>query len=184
LFVGNLEPRKQVDVLLRAMRCVRQRVPRAALVIVGSGRSAGADDQTDRLVGLSRDLDLADAVRFVGPVDDQQLLDYYAAANVFALASSSEAQGIVALEAMACGLPVVATAVGGLLGTIDDGRTGFLVPSGEALPLAQRLVDVLQDGHRAETLGSAARQSVERDFSWPRAVEATIQVYQEALACR
>jgi glycosyltransferase involved in cell wall biosynthesis len=184
LFVGNLEPRKQVDVLLRAMPCVRQRIPRALLVMVGSGQSAGAEDQTDRLVGLSRDLDLADAVNFVGPVDDQRLLDYYAAANVFALASSSEAQGIVALEAMACGLPVVATAVGGLLGTIDAGRTGFLVPAGETLPLAQRLVHVLQDGHRAEAMGAAARRSVERAFSWPRAVEATIRVYREVLACR
>jgi glycosyltransferase involved in cell wall biosynthesis len=184
LFVGNLEPRKQVDVLLRAMRCVRQRVPRARLLIVGSGQGAGAEDQTDRLVGLSRDLDLAEAVSFVGPVDDQQLLDHYAAANVFALASSSEAQGIVALEAMACGLPVVASAVGGLLGAIDDGRTGFLVPPGDSMPLAQRLIDVLQDGHRAATIGIAARQSVERDFSWPRTVEATIQVYREALAAR
>ena len=184
LFVGNLEPRKQVDVLLQAIRCVRQRVARATLLIVGSGQSAGAEDQTDHLVGLSRDLDLAEAVNFVGPVDDQQLVDYYAAANVFALTSSSEAQGIVALEAMACGLPVVATAVGGLLGTIDDGRTGFLVPPGEIMPLAQRLIDVLQDAHRAETIGTAARQSVERDFSWPRAVEASIQVYREVLACR
>ena len=183
LFVGNLEPRKQVDVLLHALRCVRQRLPNTRLFIVGSGQSAGAEDQTERLLGLRRDLDLEDAVTFVGRVDDEQLLDYYAAANMFALPSSSEAQGIVALEAMACALPVVATAVGGLLGTIRDGQTGFLVPSGLVDPLAERLVEVLQDTQRAESIGAAARQSVERDFSWPRTVERTIQVYREVLAC-
>jgi glycosyltransferase involved in cell wall biosynthesis len=183
LFVGNLEPRKQIDVLLHAMRCVRQRVPHARLLIVGSGQSAGAADQTERLIGLRHDLDLDEAVTFVGRVDDQQLLDYYAAANVFALPSSSEAQGIVALEAMACALPVVATAVGGLLGTIRDGQTGFLVPAGRPEPLAERLVELLQDPPRAESIGVAARQSVERDFSWPRTVEMTIQVYREVLTC-
>jgi glycosyltransferase involved in cell wall biosynthesis len=183
LFVGNLEPRKQVDVLLRAMACVRERVPDARLCIVGSGKSAGAQDQTERLMGLSRDLDLAAAVGFIDRVDDQDLLDYYAAADVFALASSSEAQGIAALEAMACGLPVVVTAVGGLLGTISDGETGFLVPSGEVAPLASRLTEVLLDRQRAQTIGANARQAVARDFSWPRAIDATIQVYREVVAC-
>jgi type III pantothenate kinase len=166
------------------MRCVQEWLPQAQLLVIGSGRSAGAEDQTDRLIGLSRDLDLEQSVKFVGPVDDRQLLDYYTAANVFALPSSSEAQGIVALEAMACGLPVVASAVGGLLGTIDDGHTGFLVAPGEVTALAQLLVEVLQDRARAETIGNAARQSVERHFSWPRAIEATIDVYREVLACR
>ena len=122
LFVGNLEPRKRVDALLRAMPRVRERVPSARLLVVGSGKSAGAADQTASLLQLTADLDLQQAVRFVGTVDDRQLLDCYEAADVFALPSSSEAQGIVALEAMACGLPVVATAVGGLLGTIRDGE--------------------------------------------------------------
>ena len=183
LFVGNLEPRKQVDVLLRAMQRIQESVPESRLVVIGSGRSAGAGDQTERLISLSRELHLDRSVNFVGSVGDQQLLDYYAAANVFALPSSSEAQGIVALEAMACGLPVVATAVGGLLGTIHDGHTGFLVASGAVVPLAERLLEVLHDSHRAETIGAAARQSVERHFSWPRTVDATVQVYREVLAC-
>ena len=183
LFVGNLEPRKQVDVLLQATQCVRERLPALLVFIVGSGQSAGAQDQSERLIGLRRDLNLDLSVRFVGQVDDQQLLDYYAAANAFALPSSSEAQGIVALEAMASGLPVVATAVGGLRGTIHDGHTGFLVASGELAPLAERLTELLRDAHRAETMGAAARQSVERYFSWRRAVDATIQVYRELLTC-
>jgi glycosyltransferase involved in cell wall biosynthesis len=183
LFVGNLEPRKQLDLLLRALAQVRHSVPDVELAIVGSGASAGAGDQTARLQTLSRELDLHGAVRFLGAVDPEALLRWYAAADVFALPSSSEAQGIVALEAMACGLPVVASAVGGLLGTIDDGVTGFLVPPGEVGPLADRLGDVLRDETARTTLGQAARRKVERDFSWRSSVLATLDVYREALGC-
>jgi glycosyltransferase involved in cell wall biosynthesis len=185
LFVGNLEPRKQVDVLLRALASVRKSVPGAALIIVGSGESAGVQDQTSRLIRLTHDLGLEpdDAVRFAGRVEDRELLDCYTAADVFALPSSSEAQGIVALEAMACGLPVVATAVGGLLDTIEDGRTGFLVPPGDVAALADRLLALLVDDSLRQTVGTAAREAVEREFSWARAVEATIEVYRELLEC-
>jgi glycosyltransferase involved in cell wall biosynthesis len=111
-------------------------------------------------------------------------LDAYAAADVFALPSSSEAQGIVALEAMACGLTVVASAVGGLRGTIEDGRTGFLVPPGDVSALADRLSDALEDASRRAAVGAAARQAVENDFSWKHTVEQTLEVYREVLACR
>jgi glycosyltransferase involved in cell wall biosynthesis len=181
LFVGNLEPRKQVDVLLRAMTDVRAELPGAQLVVVGSGESAGVQDQTARLMRLTRELALDEAVHFIGRVPDEQLLVYYAAADVLALPSSSEAQGIVALEAMACGLPVVASAVGGLLGTIDDGRTGWLVPSGDERVLADCLLEVLSDEPRREAMGAAARGAVEQRFAWAAAVEATIDVYREVL---
>src|SRR5207302_9835111 len=110
LFVGNLEPRKQVDVLLRAFARVRNELPDSVLLVVGSGENAGALDQTANLEHLTIELNLSDNVRFLGRINDQRLLDCYAAADMFALPSSSEAQGIVALEAMASGLPVVATA--------------------------------------------------------------------------
>ena len=112
------------------------------------------------------------------------MLDFYTAADVFALPSTSEAQGIVALEAMACGLPVVATAVGGLLDTIQDGRTGYLVPSGDVGALARALLLVLEDEPHRQTIAAAARQSVERNFSWPASIAATIEVYRDVLACR
>ncbi|MGI9146231.1 MAG: glycosyltransferase [Chloroflexota bacterium] len=185
LFVGNLEPRKQVDVLLRAVARVREEVAEAALIVVGSGESAGEQDQTQRLISLMHELGVAGegTVRLVGRVEDPELLDYYAAADVFALPSSSEAQGIVALEAMACGLPVVATAVGGLLRTIEDGRTGFLVPSGDVGALADRLVALLLDAGRRQAIGAAARLTVEREFSWARTVQATLEVYRQVLGC-
>jgi glycosyltransferase involved in cell wall biosynthesis len=179
LFVGNLEPRKQVDVLLRGLA----QVPGADLAIIGTGHSAGADDQTAPLHALVADLGLGERVRFEGRVDGATLMRWYAAADVFALASSSEAQGIVALEAMACGLPVVASAVGGLVGTVEDGRTGYLVPSGHVEPLARRLGDLLSDAQRRQAMGDAARAHVVREFTWQRAVDATLEVYREVLAC-
>jgi glycosyltransferase involved in cell wall biosynthesis len=181
LFVGNLEPRKAVDRLLHAFAQVRASLPGARLAVIGTGESAGAEDQTALLHQLAHDLSLARSVRFLGRVVESDLLDWYAAANVFALPSSSEAQGIVALEAMACGLPVVASAVGGLLDTIEDGRTGYLVPFGNVPVLAERLASVLSDP-AAPAIGMAARRAVINDFSWERAVSATIEVYREVLA--
>jgi glycosyltransferase involved in cell wall biosynthesis len=181
LFVGNLEPRKQVNVLLRALSRLHQSLPGVRLLVVGSGESAGAQDQTAPLLRLTRELHLDDVAQFVGRVDDQRLLAYYAAADVFALASSSEAQGIVALEAMACGLPVVATSVGGLIGTISDGETGFLVEPGDPARLAERLLLVLRDKTRARQIGAAARESVARNFSWPRTIAETVKVYRQVL---
>ena len=183
LFVGNLEPRKQLDVLLRAMAQLRNSVPDVQLLIVGSGDSAGAHDQTARLLGLRGELGLSDAVRFVGRVDEQQLQDAYAAADVFALPSSSEAQGIVALEAMACGLAVVASSVGGLLGTIEDGVSGCLVPSGDVQALAARLKELIEHPQSRAAIGERARETVERRFTWSHAINATIELYHEVLAC-
>jgi type III pantothenate kinase len=184
LFVGNLEPRKQVDVLLQATARVRHSLPEVELLVVGSGESAGMQDQTESLLGLTEELQLTRTVRFVGRLDDAQLLDAYAAADVSALPSSSEAQGIVALEAMACGLPVVASAVGGLLRTIVDQESGFLVPSGDVAALAARMTDLLSDPDRRRTVGEAARRTVERRYTWSSAVAATCEVYREALGCQ
>lgn len=184
LFVGNLEPRKQVDVLLRAMLQVRDTVANTELLVVGSGESAGAQDQTARLVHLRDELGLTETVRFAGRLGEDRLLDAYAAADVFALPSSSEAQGIVALEAMACGLPVVASAVGGLLGTIEDQQTGLLVASGDVEGLAVGLKALLSDPARRLRMGEAARRAVETRFTWSHAVAATREVYREVLECQ
>jgi glycosyltransferase involved in cell wall biosynthesis len=184
LFVGNLEPRKQLDVLLRSIARLRDHsLADVELLVVGSGESAGAQDQTARLLWLRGELGLTEAVRFVGRVGEQQLHDAYAAADVFALPSSSEAQGIVALEAMACGLPVVAAGVGGLLGTVEDGVLGYLVPSGDVDALAARLRDLLENPDRRAAMGEHARHTVERRFTWSHAVSATLDVYREVLAC-
>lgn len=166
LFVGNLEPRKQVDVLLRAL----SQIPDVRLAIVGDG------ELRDALQKVAVQAGVAERVCFVGRVDAETLLRWYAAADVFALPSSSEAQGIVALEAMASGLPVVASDVGGLRGTVDQ---HYRVPAGEVEPLAGRLRELLDSPEQARAVGVAARAKVESEFSWSRAVEATADVYRQ-----
>jgi glycosyltransferase involved in cell wall biosynthesis len=183
LFVGNLEPRKQVDVLLRAIASLKKKVPELRLLVVGSGESAGVQDQTARLIRLTQELGLEPGVRFMGRLSETELLDAYAAADVFALPSSSEAQGIVALEAMACGLTVVASAVGGLLGTIEDGATGFLVQASDVDALAEKLQEVLGDPQLRQRIGTAARRAVEQQFTWAKAAESTLDVYREVAQC-
>jgi glycosyltransferase involved in cell wall biosynthesis len=84
---------------------------------------------------------------------------------------------------MACGLPVVATAVGGLVGTIRDGESGLLVPPGDADLLADRLLRLLCDQDLRTAIGAAARRGVEQEFSWQRSVEVTLGVYREVLGC-
>jgi glycosyltransferase involved in cell wall biosynthesis len=182
LFVGNLEPRKAVDRLLLALSDVRRVVHGATLAIVGTGASAGADDQEPRLRRMVTEMGLGSAVWFLGHVPRDKLPAWYAAADVFALPSSSEAQGMVVLEAMASGLPVVASAVGGLLDTVEEDRTGYLVPFGDVPQLADRLASLLVDPSRRARMGAAAHEVAVRDFSWQNVVKATIEVYCEALA--
>lgn len=181
LFVGNLEPRKAVPRLVQAFASVRATHPHAMLAVVGSGESAGTENQESLVRELVRTDGLQPAVRLVGRVSDEALSHWYAAADVFALPSTSEAQGLAALEAMASGLPVVASAVGGLLDTIEDGRTGYLVPSGDVERLAGRLSWLLSDAALRRQVGAAARDVAVRDFSWHAAVARTIEVYRQVI---
>jgi glycosyltransferase involved in cell wall biosynthesis len=181
LFVGTLEPRKQVDRLLHALPIVRKSIPAATLVLVGTGQVAGSGDQTDLLHRIVRDNRLDGAVRFAGRVSAAELVQWYSAADVFALPSSSEGQGIAALEAMACQLPVVGSNVGGLQEMIDDGHTGLLVPPGDVPALAARLIELLRDGCLRAWMGAAARDMVSRRFSWARTVTQTLGVYEDVL---
>jgi glycosyltransferase involved in cell wall biosynthesis len=182
LFVGNLERRKGVQRLILAMAMLRKELPTVQLAIVGSGESAGSDNQEPRLRRAVGEQGLQDAVRFVGRTSPTDLLHWYAAANAFALPSSSEAQGIVALEAMATSLPVVASCVGGLIGTIDDGDTGYLVPAGDVEALTARLRLLLTDREAAQAMGARARAAVASRFSWAETARATRRIYEQALA--
>ena len=182
LFVGTLEPRKQVDRLLMALPLVRETIPSARVVIVGTGDAAGAGDQTELLHRVVRENRLEASVHFVGRVADDELTSWYAAADVFALPSSSEGQGLAALEAMSSGLPVVASAVGGLLDAIVDHQNGALVPPGDVPALARRLIDVLEDGCLRARLGAAARETAIRRYSWERTAADTMAVYDELLS--
>src|SRR5439155_3706842 len=120
-------------------------------------------------------------VVFVGPVANGELPLYYALADVLAAPSLLEAFGIPAVEAGACGVPVVASAVGGLLDTVVHERTGLLVPPGDADALALALEAIVTDPDRARALGSAAHDRVTSRFGWDRIAETLATYYDELL---
>jgi D-inositol-3-phosphate glycosyltransferase len=122
-------------------------------------------------------------VRFVGAVDLERLPDYYAAADVCVVPSRYESFGLAAIEAMACGTPVVASRVGGLQVTVEDGATGFLVPWRSPELFAEKLHLLLSDAPLRQRLGARAAESA-RQYAWPRVATAILDLYQEVLAAK
>ena len=154
LFVGRIQPLKGADVAVRALA----EVGRADAVLVVVGGASGVEGQAEaaRVRALVDDLGLTGRVRFVDPQPHHLLSTYYRAADVCLVPSRSESFGLVALEAAACGTPVVAAAVGGLRTLVDDGRTGYLVDSRDPSEFAARTAKILDDPVLASDMGAAA----------------------------
>lgn len=158
LSVARLDRRKDFPTLLRAFRSVRRHVD-VELHIVGSGPERTA------LEHLVESMDLEEDVRFLGEVESPVLRDEYAGATLFALSSRQEGLGIVLLEAMAAGLPVVATDSGGSADPVVHDETGFLVAVGDSTGLADAMLRLLRDPELAQRMGEAGRERVMRHFS-------------------
>jgi len=189
LFVGRIEQIKGIDVLLRALGLLFQRHPDlrsdVCLLVVGGALDPGDDaPETEKILELRRlvhEHRMESNVAFVGSRDQEQLALYYAAADVCAVPSLTESFGLVALEAMACGTPVVGTRVGGLQTLIEDGESGLLVPAGDDTALAEAIHAVLTD-HRLRThLSHGARERAER-FTWSRVGQRMTELYDKVLA--
>ncbi|MFQ5878664.1 MAG: glycosyltransferase [Dehalococcoidia bacterium] len=178
LYVGRLEPLKGIDILLRAVAQLSDDVPFRLLIVGGDERSTGERRQ---LEGLAREIGIAERVLFAGAVDHHQLPLYYNAADVCAVPSYYESFGLVAVEAMACGTPVVATRVGGLAGTVRDGETGYLIPWRCPEPFADKLETLLINDELRQRLGQAARAAVE-PYRWHSVADQVEAIYQELLA--
>ncbi|HEX5597838.1 MAG TPA: D-inositol-3-phosphate glycosyltransferase [Micromonosporaceae bacterium] len=183
-FVGRVQPLKAPDVLLRAVAALRKRdaatVERLTVLIVGGPSGSGLERPT-ALMELAGSLGIADAIRFLPPQTGADLPALYRAADLVAVPSHNESFGLVALEAQACGTPVVAAAVGGLVTAVRDGVSGVLVDGHDPDDWARVLGGLLvAPGQRVELARGAVRHA--RNFSWTRTASGLLAVYREAVA--
>ena len=178
LAVGRIEPLKGFDILIRALAEMTER-ERVTLVLIGGDERAAAEFA--RLRAIAGEVGVAERVRFLGAVPHEQIAQYYDAADLVAVPSFYESFGLVALEAMASGVPVVASRVGGLTSTVADGRTGYLVPWRCPEPFAEKIDLLLANRPLRESLGAAGRCSMER-YAWEKIAAALIELYSEVLS--
>lgn len=174
LFVGRLEPLKGLDNLFRAVASL-ERTDSVRLNVVGGDENS---QEKARLQTLATRIKLNHSVRFIGPVTQDELPVHYNAADVCVLPSHYESFGLAALEAAACGRPVVASQVGGLPTIVQDGTTGYLVPSRRTDVMAKRLCTLLNDEVLSSHMGFAARLHAET-FSWDRSIDSLLARYRE-----
>lgn len=168
--IARLSDVKGIDILLKAMPLVLKEIPSANLLIAGQGPQEGY------LKRLTRDLSLTDHVHFKPTINQTQSL--LPAFDVFVMPSLMEGLGLSVIEAQACGIPVVASNIGGLVELIEDGKSGFLVGSNDAQALAIRIIEMLHNPKKANIMAQQARSNIERHFSSGRMLGETLRVYQ------
>jgi glycosyltransferase involved in cell wall biosynthesis len=174
--VGRMVPVKNHKLLIEALFRVRQTVSDAHLAIIGEG------DLRESLAASAADLGVSE---YVSLVKETQKIDYfYGAIDIFCLSSDSEGMPLTLLEALASGVPVVSTEVGGIPEVIESGKTGYLVPKGSAEFLAKRIVELLEDPSKAAELALHGRAMVRERFPAEKMIGATEAVYEEAIARR
>ena len=173
LFVGRIEPLKGVDILINAAALLESDIECSVLIVGGDERSRV---EVAELRSLASDLGIGHRVAFIGAVDHDKLPLFYNAADVCVVPSHYESFGLVALEAMACGIPVVASRVGGLTGTVKDGETGYLIPWLCPEPFAERIEMLLENESLRHNLGETAREVVGR-YRWENVAASIVDVY-------
>jgi D-inositol-3-phosphate glycosyltransferase len=188
LYVGRIEPLKGIDTLIEAIAYIRRNggfdeLP-FCLAVIGGEPELSADDMSTemaRLKDLCHEHDLDDLVTFLGKHAQDTLPYYYSAAEAVVVPSHYESFGMVALEAMACGTPVVASQVGGLAYLVQDGVTGYTVPFSDVKALADRLAELIKNPQLRDRLGLQAA-AVAQEFSWEIVAKRILNLYQEALS--
>lgn len=185
LFVGRIEPLKGIDNLLRAIARIVDRLPKlrdglCVPIIGGEPHRIDEDDEMIRLQELREELGIRDVVTFLGSKNQDTLQYYYSAAEMVVMPSDYESFGMVALEAMACGTPVIASDVGGLAFLVKDGRTGYRVPAGDIEGLAKKIERLLTDELSRRRVGQRAECWAET-YAWANIAERIEDVYSEVL---
>lgn len=187
LFVGRIEPLKGIDNLIRAISIIQKSGQLACcphrLAIIGGEPDARPEDmnaEMARIQDLTEELQIENFVFFLGKQDQKLLPYYYSAAEVVVMPSHYESFGMVALEAMACGTPVVASQVGGLGFLVRDGETGFVVPGNDPKIMADRLVQIIRNKDLRDRLGNQSAEYA-RQYDWRVISEQINRVYGEVI---
>ena len=186
LFVGRIQPLKGLGL---AVRCLAElEDPDVTLLIVGGPSGVDGEAELARTRALVEQLGVEDRVRFVPPQSHADLARYYRAVDVCLVPSHSESFGLVALEAAACGTPVVAAAVGGLSSLVDDGVTGHLVDSREPADYAAPIARLLAEPSTAAAMGANA-EAASRRYAWSMTAARLRRLYadllvREPVSCR
>jgi D-inositol-3-phosphate glycosyltransferase len=187
LFVGRIEPLKGVDILIQAMSCLNLREiisnKPISLTIIGGDPDVNPADMSAemaRLQKMSNDLCMGNMVVFIGKRDQATLPYYYSSADVVVMPSHYESFGMVALEAMACGTPVIASQVGGLAFLVQDGVTGYHVPDDDPGELCGRLKELLGDRKLRDTLGIQANKYAQW-YAWEKIADQIVLLYMDIL---
>jgi glycosyltransferase involved in cell wall biosynthesis len=176
MHVGGLragERYKGLEISLRVTRELQQRYRDVHLAVVGDG------DQLPYYERLARQLGIAHDVEFCGRLGGQELISAYQSADVLIVPSSKEAFGMVILEAMACGVPPVASATQGIPDVVDDGEFGFLIEPGDIRGFVAKISELFDDTALWELFShNARRAALAREYAWPRQVERTAQLLE------
>ncbi|MGB3614184.1 MAG: glycosyltransferase family 1 protein [Elainellaceae cyanobacterium] len=182
-YIGRFDRRKGIETLVRAIgQSAFRDDPTLQLVIGGGSRPGRSDGQErDRIEGIVDTLGLRDCTTFPGRISDEDLPLYYAAADICVVPSHYEPFGLVAIEAMASGTPVVASQVGGLQFTVNPDETGLLAPPKDDKAFAAAIDRILQHPNWQNQLGQAARNRVEEHFSWHGVARQLDQLYREIM---
>jgi D-inositol-3-phosphate glycosyltransferase len=187
LFVGRMEPLKGLNVLIEAIGIMRQNEVLKdnpfCLVIIGGDSDDGGeqpDIELSRIKALTEQHGLNDMVTFLGNRSQDSLPYYYSAAEAVVVPSQYESFGMVALEAMACGTPVVASQIGGLAYLVQDGVTGYTVPVDDPNELAKRITSLLQDVSLRDRMGNQAVR-LAQDYTWDKIADKLVPVYESLL---
>ncbi len=188
LFVGRIEPLKGIDTLIQAMSCLRvaELYRPVHLAIIGGEPDVDPVDMSAEMARLQKlcdDLCMGGMVVFLGKRGQDTLPYYYSAAEVLVMPSLYESFGMVALEAMACGIPVIASEVGGLGYLVQNGTTGFTIPDSEPEMLCEKLTWLLGDPHLRETMSLRAAEYA-MDYAWEKIAAQVVDVYRGLLNAR
>jgi len=171
LGASRVTKRKGIDYLIRSIKLLLPRYPNIILKVLGDG------DEKDSLIALAKELELENQVQFVGRIPKEKTLPYYQEANLFVLPSFNEGMSNAMLEALASGLPIVATRTGGTDELVVEGRNGFVVEMGNSADLAEKMEKIISNRELCEKMG-AESVSLAEGMSWQKVAEKYFELYK------